>query len=158
MSDVIGGIILAVLGVSVPFLIMGGVYLTLGLISRKMETEHEADLARRETSVAGFPISDLRTDPRALDAASGQLVTGSVVMGTGARRQFTASIRSLVGGEVKGYQKVLLAARREAQLRMVEQAVSQGASAVINVRFETSQLGGAQNPTSEILCYGTMLR
>lgn len=155
MSDVLIGLFA---GLFVPLAITGFFYVFLGLISRKIESTHEEDLARREAAVSSFHVSDLRTDPTATNAVAGQLVTGSVVMGTGARRQFTARLRSLVGGEVKGYQRVLQAARREAELRMVESAVSQGASGVINVRFETSQVGNPQKPSSEILCYGTMLR
>lgn len=155
MSD---ALLALLLGLIVPLAISGVFYLLLGAISRKMERTHEENLARREAALADFYVSDLRTDPAAVHAVAGQLVTGSVVMGTGARRQFTAAIRSIFGGEIKGYQRVLQAARREAELRMVETAVSLGATAVINVRFETSQVGNVKNPSSEILCYGTMVR
>lgn len=158
MSDVVTTILFVVLGLAVPILITGVFYLVLGLTSRKMERQHELDLTQREAAVAGFPITDLHQDPLAADASAGQLVSGSVVMGTGARRQFTASIRAVVGGEIKGYQRVIQAARREALLRMTETAVAQGARAVINVRFETSKVGNPQNPSSEILCYGTMIK
>ena len=155
MSDALVGILV---GLFFPLAISGFFYLILGLISRNLERTHEEDLARREAAVANSHISDLRGDPAAATADFGQLVTGSVVMGTGARRQFTASIRTIFGGEVKGFQRVLQAARREAQLRMIEDAVSQGATGVINVRFETSQVGSPQKPSSEILAYGTMIK
>ena len=78
-------------------------------------------------------------------------------MGTGRLRQFQASIRTTFGGEIKGYQDVLDRARREAQLRMIEAAKQHGAQGVINVRFETTDVGG-QSAASEILVYGTMVK
>lgn len=148
--------VLAVIGFFlIPSLISLAFLAVLGVISRKIESDQEEDLARREAAVSGFPLSDLRRDPLVEGASTGQLVVGSVVMGTGRRRQFTARIRSIVGGEVKGYQRVLHAARRESQLRMIEDAMNKGATAIINVRFETSDVGNPRSPSSEILCYGT---
>lgn len=132
------------------------VFLILSGIGLLAERRHDAELTQREAQVQGLPIWDLATMPSGVGA--GQLVSGSVVMGTGYIRQLFAGFRSLFGGEVKGFQKFLTRARREAQVRMIEQAKASGATAVINVRFETSQLGGRRQPISEILCYGTMVR
>ncbi len=145
--------VLPILG---PFLLPIAIYLILSVVGIFLEKNHESQLDTREAAVQGFVVLDLDNVPGTVPTA-GQLVTGNVVMGTGYLKQFTASFRTLVGGEVKGYQRVLDRARREAQLRMVETAVSQGASAIVNVRFETSDVGGAK-PFSEVFCYGTMIR
>ncbi len=139
-----------------PILLPLAFYVIISLVGASMERSHEQQLDNREAAVRGFLVLDLDTVPGTVPAA-GQLVSGNVVMGTGYLKQFTASFRTLVGGEVKGYQRVLDRARREAQLRMVESAVAQGAQAIVNVRFETSDVGGAK-PFSEIFCYGTMIR
>ena len=113
--------------------------------------------SRNEAIFAGFPLVDVQATPNGASVIEGQLVSGNVVMGTGYLKQLTASLRTLVGGEVKGYQRVLDRARREAQLRMIEEASQRGATAILNVRFETTDVGG-QKPFSEIFCYGTMIR
>ena len=148
----------------VPFIIGLGPFLLpliflafASVISRIMESRHDEDLDKREAQVLGFAVSDLDYIPAAPTPNHGQLVTGTVVMGTGNRRQFTASFRSFFGGEIKGYQSVMLRARREAQLRMVETAIAQGAEAIVNVRFETSSVGGTK-PINEVFCYGTMVK
>ena len=82
-------------------------------------------------------------------------VSGSVVIATDYYKRLAASLRNLVGGEVKALSPVLDRGRREARLRMVEEAMAAGATMVVNVRFETSTITlGA----SEIICYGTALR
>ncbi len=144
-----------VIAIAVPFLPVV-FYLLLSLIGVGLERKHEQQLDRREAQVAGFLLLDLDHVPGTI-AQSGELVSGNVVMGTGYLKQFTASLRTIVGGEVKGYQRVLDRARREAQLRMIEHAKSQGAHAIVNVRFDTSNIGGVK-PFSEVFCYGTMVR
>ena len=155
MSDTLLGILF---GFAFPILVTGIFALIFGVYGRRLEKRHLEDLERREAAIGHFPLSDLRNDPAGRTAAAGQLVSGSVVMGTGRFRQFQASIRSIFGGEVKSYQGILDRARREAQLRMIESAKSQGAEAVINVRFETSDVGGQNSVASEILVYGTMVK
>ncbi len=132
-------------------------YGALSLIGAKMEQNHERNLDEREAAIGHFPIFDLANVPPGFTASAGQLVTGNAVLGTGWLKQFFASFRTLVGGEIVSYQRVLQRARREAQLRMIEDARSQGATAIINVRFETSDVGGVK-PFSEVFCYGTMIR
>lgn len=137
-------------------LVTTSVSVLLGLIGLFLEKGYEAKLAGREAALGAFLILDLDTVP-GMAPTAGQLVSGNVVMGTGYLKQFAASLRNLVGGEIKGYQRVLDLARREAQLRMVEAAVALGAQAIVNVRFETSDVGGAK-PFSEVFCYGTMVK
>jgi uncharacterized protein YbjQ (UPF0145 family) len=74
-----------------------------------------------------------------------------------------ASLRALVGGRVKSFEPLLDRARREALLRMREQARARGFDAVINTRLETSRLASSRqsgNKTAgiEILAYGTAIK
>ena len=82
-------------------------------------------------------------------------VTGNTVRAKNAFRDFTQGIRNITGGELKAYTDLLSEARSEALERMAGEAEERGADAVVNVRYETSQIaeGG-----SEILAYGTAVR
>ncbi len=80
------------------------------------------------------------------------LVQGSTIRAKHLGRDFAASLKNIVGGELKGYTELLQESRAEATDRMVAQAQELGANAVINVRFTTSSV--AQG-ASEILAYGT---
>jgi uncharacterized protein YbjQ (UPF0145 family) len=69
--------------------------------------------------------------------------------------QLGASLKSLVGGELKGMTKMLAEGRVHAQQRLEEEAGSKGANAVIAFRFDTSELGATW---TEICAYGTAVR
>jgi uncharacterized protein YbjQ (UPF0145 family) len=63
-----------------------------------------------------------------------------------------AVIRSLVGGEITDYTKMMADAREEALQRMIQDAERQGANAVVDMRFGTSMV--MQN-AAEVVAYGT---
>ena len=79
-------------------------------------------------------------------------VFGLVVRSRGLGGNITASLRSLVGGEIHEYTELLEDTRRQALDRMVENATLMGADAVISFRFDSSEIG---NTMSEIVAYGT---
>ncbi len=83
------------------------------------------------------------------------LVSGSTVRAKHAGRDIMASLKNIVGGELKGYTELLTDSRREATRRMIVQAQELGANAIVNVRFSTSSV--AQG-ASEIYAYGTAVR
>ncbi len=83
------------------------------------------------------------------------LVTGSTVRAKHIGRDIMASLKNLVGGELKGYTELLQEARVDALDRMSAQAESLGANAVVNVRFSTSSI--AQG-AAELFAYGTAVR
>ena len=80
------------------------------------------------------------------------LVQGSSVRAKHVGRDIMASIKNLFGGELEGYNELLSESREEAMERLVAQATSVGANAVLNVRFSTSSV--AQG-AAEIYVYGT---
>ena len=69
--------------------------------------------------------------------------------------QIGASLKSVVGGELKGMTKMLAEGRQDAQARLVEEAGSRGANAVLAFRFDTSELGSTW---TEICAYGTAVK
>ncbi len=80
------------------------------------------------------------------------LVSGSTVRAKHVGRDIMAGLKNIVGGELKGYTELLQDSRKEATDRMVQQAESIGANAVINIRFSTSSI--AQG-AAELYVYGT---
>jgi uncharacterized protein YbjQ (UPF0145 family) len=83
------------------------------------------------------------------------VVSGSTVRAKHVGRDFMASLKNIVGGELKGYTELLQDSRNQAVERMTEQAKQLGANAVVNVRFATSSV--AQG-ASELYVYGTAIR
>jgi len=82
-------------------------------------------------------------------------VFGLTVRSRNVGSQLGASLKSLVGGELKGMTKMLADGRQHAQDRLMEEAGSKGADAVVAFRFDTSELGGTW---TEICAYGTAVR
>jgi uncharacterized protein YbjQ (UPF0145 family) len=82
-------------------------------------------------------------------------VFGLTVRSRNVGSQLGASFKSLVGGELKGMTKMLSDGRTHATERLVEEAESKGADAVIAFRFDTSELGSTW---TEICAYGTAVR
>ncbi len=80
------------------------------------------------------------------------IVRGSTIRARNVGKDFIASIKNLLGGEIEEYTKLLAESREQAMDRMVEQARELGANAVIDVRYSTSYI--MQN-AAEILVYGT---
>jgi len=80
------------------------------------------------------------------------LVQGSTVQTKHVGRDIGASLKTLVGGEIKGYSDLMSEARSIAKKRMVKEAESLGANAIVAMRYQTSQV---MNTASEIIAYGT---
>jgi len=83
------------------------------------------------------------------------VVSGSTVRAKHVGRDIMASLKNIVGGELKGYTELLQDSRNQATERMIEQAKQLGANAIVNVRFATSSV--AQG-ASELYVYGTAVR
>src|SRR4051812_12910528 len=90
----------------------------------------------------------------AVDEVLGE-VFGLTVRSRHVGSQIGASLKSLVGGELKGMTKMLASGREEAQERLVEAAEGKGGNAVIAFRFDTSELG---TNWTEICAYGTAVK
>ena len=82
-------------------------------------------------------------------------VFGLTVRSRNLGSQIGASLKSLVGGELAGMTKMLAQGREQAIERLVAEAESQGANAVLAMRFDTSELGSTW---TEICAYGTAAR
>lgn len=83
------------------------------------------------------------------------LVKGTTVHSKNLGRDFMASMKGLVGGEIVGYTEMLQEARQIATKRMVDEAEALKADAVVNVRFGSSSL---MQGAAEMVVYGTAVR
>ncbi len=83
------------------------------------------------------------------------IVSGSSVRAKNVGRDIAAGIKNIFGGELKGYTELLSESREEATSRMIAQAESLGANAILNVRFSTSSVAAG---AAELYVYGTAVR
>lgn len=83
------------------------------------------------------------------------VVYGNTVRSRSIGRNFTASIKTLVGGEISEYSELLDEARAEAMKRVIDKAQAIGANAIVATRFETSDV---MDMVAEIFVYGTAVR
>ncbi|WP_140213567.1 heavy metal-binding domain-containing protein, partial [Vibrio parahaemolyticus] len=83
------------------------------------------------------------------------VVTGNVVQSKHIGRDLMAGLKSIVGGEIRGYTEMMTEARDIAIQRMVEQANQKGADAIVGIRFTTSSI---VDGSSEILAFGTAVK
>lgn len=100
-------------------------------------------------------LTNLETVPGRRIVEHYGLVAGSTVRAKHVGRDIAASLKNLVGGELRGYTELLQESRTEATARMVVQAKALGANAVLNVRFSTSSV--AQG-AAELYAYGTAVK
>lgn len=82
-------------------------------------------------------------------------VFGLIVRSRNVFSNFGASLRTIFGGEVRGYTRLLTDSRNQAIARMREEAASKGANAVLAMRFDSGDIGQVMN---EVAAYGTAVR
>jgi uncharacterized protein YbjQ (UPF0145 family) len=82
-------------------------------------------------------------------------VFGLIVRSRNLFSNMGASFRTIFGGEVGGYTKLLSESRQQAVARLREAAKARGANAVLAMRFDTGDIGGVMN---EVAAYGTAVR
>ena len=103
----------------------------------------------------GITLSNTETVPGKTITAFYGVVSGNTVRAKHLGRDFMAGLKNLVGGELRGYTELLQESREEAVRRMIAQAHSMGANAVVNVRFATRSV--AQG-AAELFAYGTAVK
>ena len=97
-------------------------------------------------------LSNLESVPAHTILRQIDVVYGSTVRSKHVGRDFMAGLKNIVGGELTAYTELLEESRQEAMNRMISKAQSNGANAVVGIRFSTSNI--AQG-ASELFVYGT---
>lgn len=83
------------------------------------------------------------------------VVKGEIVQSKNVGRDFMAGMKTLVGGEIKGYTEMIREARQIATNRMIEEASNLGADAIVGVRYGSSAV---MQGAAEIIAYGTAVK
>ncbi|MGB2984583.1 MAG: YbjQ family protein [Phycisphaerae bacterium] len=138
------------------------VFLILGLsVGTLVERAHFKRLERREKALSDMLVTDTRSLPAGCSAQTFGLVVGEVVVASDYFKTFAAGIRKIVGGELHTFESLMVRARREALVRMLESAKRLGANSVINVRLATSNIGSMRRRRAaamvEMYAYGTAI-
>jgi uncharacterized protein YbjQ (UPF0145 family) len=145
------------LGVPVFLILLGWT------VGRTRERRHLRALDARERALAHMRVTDIKTFPDGADPArSARLVMGEAVIATDYLKSLFAGFRKIVGGELRSYESLMTRARREAILRMLEEAHAQGYDGVCNVRLGTADIGGVAGGRgvvmAEAFAWGTAYR
>jgi len=99
-------------------------------------------------------LSNLETVPGCQIVQYRGLVQGSSVRAKHVGRDIMAGLKNITGGELKGYTELLQETRNEAIGRMVQEAQSIGANAVLNIRLSTASVAAG---AAEVMAYGTAI-
>lgn len=130
------------------------------VFGRYNERRHFRSIQEREQALRELLVFSERFPPPQAQPVDCTLVVGSCVVAFDYFKNFVAGLRNLFGGRLTSYETLLERARREALLRMKQEAAEIGASMVVNVKIETTSISG-QDPNRpgsvEVMVYGTAL-
>ena len=130
------------------------------IFGRIAESRHFKSIIKRERlyrSVLCFSTKYPPPTPGPVDIA---LVAGNVVISIDYFKRIAAGLRGLIGGRVTAYESLIERARREAILRMKEDAINKGAKIICNVKLETASITKGKKQQVgcvEVYAYGTAL-
>lgn len=99
-----------------------------------------------------FPITTALVFPDRPIVKNLGLVFGLIVRSMGMAKGIAAGFKSIAGGEIKQYTRLVEDSRRHALDRMIENATLMGANGIISMRFDSSEMGQS---LTEIVAYGT---
>ena len=83
------------------------------------------------------------------------VVSGNTIRTRWIGQDIAAGLKTIIGGEIKGYAKMITQARKDVMKQMEEKAKQKGADAIIGVRYSTT---GVMGGAAEILVYGTAVK
>ncbi len=134
------------------------ILLIVGYISGSiLEKKHYKEIREKEELFKTLPAIALKKPLNIADIKSSRLVSGNVVISIDYFKKFLAYLINFFGGNISSYETLLDRARREAILRLKEDA--KDASEIINIKIETSSI--TKNTKSvgavEVLAYGTAI-
>ncbi len=125
-----------------------------------MEDRHYKSIRLRERQFAALPAAPTRALAIGRQPVRAQMVVSSVVISLDYMKRFLAGLRKIFGGRIRAYESLLDRGRREAVLRLKQQAPD--ADIILNLRLETSTIANTQRRQSaigaiEVLAWGTAI-
>lgn len=128
-------------------------------VGSHLEKRHYRSIRKREVEYASLPTTMLKKPLHPERVKESRLVNGNVVISIDYFKRLMATLRNIFGGNVTSYESLVDRARREAVLRMKEDA--KGADEIINIRLETSSISKNDQKGTigsvEVFAYGTAL-
>ena len=128
------------------------------------ERAHFKSLDQREAANTDIIVNNLKSVPQPNTVRQAHMVSGNTVVATDYFKTFAMGLRSLVGGEMRSAQTLMIRARREALLRMIDEARALGATEIYNVRFAFCNIGQMSSNRNqnfaisvEMYAYGTAI-
>ncbi|WP_043972302.1 MULTISPECIES: YbjQ family protein [Acinetobacter] len=120
---------------------------------RHIEQKHLRELEQKEKQFAHIRID---TNRFVQTTARGQMISSNVVISHDYFKYVLATIRNFFGGRLVSYESVVERARREAVIRLKQEAHTMGANQIMGVRLSTTELG-MQGGMVEVFAYGTAI-
>ncbi|ENX11898.1 hypothetical protein F895_03401 [Acinetobacter sp. CIP 64.2] len=120
---------------------------------RHIEQKHLRELEQKEKQFAHIRIDANRF---VQTTARGQMISSNVVISHDYFKYVLATIRNFFGGRLVSYESVVERARREAVVRLKQEAHAMGANQIMGVRLSTTELG-MQGGMVEVFAYGTAI-
>lgn len=128
------------------------------IVGGLLEKRHYASIEKREAYTMRLPAITMAEGFEDRQARKVKLVSGAAVISTDYFKTFAAGIMNFFGGNLSSYESLLDRARREALLRMKNQAV--GATVIVGTRFETAMTEGKSGRgviKAAVFAYGTAI-
>jgi len=131
------------IGLIIQLSIIVGLILLGLLAGRYTERKHLRSLDEREAALANMVVSNVNCYPGgASPSPTPELVVGETSIASDYLKTLLAGLRNLIGGEVRSFESLQMRARREAKLRVMEQAHAKGFNTIGNLRLETADIAG----------------
>ena len=138
------------------------VFLMLGYgFGQLAERKHYRSIRQRESQLNDILIFSAKTPPADWNIDSSELVQGNVVVSVDYFKRFLFSLRNIFGGRVEAYETLIDRGRREAILRMKQQAQVMNSQVIFNIKFETSSISrgvSSRMGSVEVFAYGTAIK
>jgi len=145
----------------IDLIVILGLLLLGYLFGSYREKKHFQSIFKREQELQDIMLFDTRSSSNFSRDIGGELVQGNVVISVDYFKTFVAGLRKLVGGRLTSFETLMERGRREAILRMKQEARQKGADQVINVKIETASISkGASGALGsiEVFAYGSAIK
>ncbi len=142
------------LNLGIPAVLIVVAYFTGSLIERR----HFRRIIKKENELRDILAFAIRRVPKDLALSEPKLVYGSAVISVDYFKKFAAGLRGIIGGRIGTYESLYERARREAIVRMKDDARRHGGNIVLNVKLESARIyagGGRATVSVEAMAYGT---
>lgn len=127
------------------------------LLASWFERRHLASISAREKQLQNIRVNTSKHLPDC-EPEGCTLLIGSVVVAHDYFRTLIIVIRRFIGGNIKPYERLVQRGRREALIRLKEEADLRGIDKIINIRFGTTSISGRFLHAIETVAYGTGIR